>query len=143
MASGAFAQGLSDFAAGSIDWDADTIKGLLAQAGYTLNKETQSHLDDVASNRYNGTTDQTLGSKTNTIDTVNNRVELSGGSLTFPSVTIDGSDDAIGIIVYKDTGVASTSPLIVFDDSSDATPDGNNIVYTPNAEGILQLDYGA
>ena len=74
MASGAYAQGITAALAGDLDWDGDTIKVLAVSTGYTLDKETHQHLDDVSSNRYSGTTDQTLGSKSNTVDTANNRV---------------------------------------------------------------------
>ena len=143
MASGAYSKGIEQFLAGSLDWDADTIKVMAVKTGYTLNKETHEFLDDVSASRYTGTTDQTLGSKTNTIDTGNNRVELGGGAVTFSSLAISGSDDVIGFIIYKDTGVASTSPLIAFDDPTDVTPNGGDVTYTPNSEGIVQFDYGA
>lgn len=142
MASGAFAQGLLQFVRGQIAWQSDTIKAMLVKTGYTLNKNTQQFLSDVEASRYGGATDQTLGSKTEVIDTINNRVEISSGPTTWAALAQSASDDAIGVIGYKDTGTPSSSPLINFDDTNDVTPNGGDVVYTPNSEGILQLSYG-
>ena len=59
MASGAYARGLEQFAAGGIDWDADLIKVMSMKTGYSLNKETHEYADDVSASRYVGTTDKT------------------------------------------------------------------------------------
>lgn len=142
MASGGYAKGIEQAWAGSLDFDADTIKVMYAKTGFTLDKDGHNFLSDVQTHRYVGTTDQTLGSKTNTIDTVNNRVELGGGSVV-QAVTKNASDLIIFFVGYKDTGVATTSPLIWADDTANVDPNGNNVTYTPNAEGVLQFDYGA
>ena len=143
MASGAYAKGIEQHLAGSLDWDADTIKVMAAKTGATLNKDGHNFLSDVNANRYVGTTDQTAGSKTNTIDTSNDRVELNFGQVTFAAVALDGSNNVIAFITYKDTGSAATSPLIAFDDTADIIPNGTDINYTPNPEGLVQYSYGA
>lgn len=143
MASGAYAFGMSEFLAGNIDWDANTIKVMAVKTGYTQDKEAHQFLSNVSSSRYVGTTDQTLGSKTNVIDSTNNRVEISGGSVTYTAVALDGSNNVIGFIIYKDTGTPGTSALLAFDDTADIIPNGGNITYTPNVEGIIQYSYGA
>lgn len=143
MASGAYAKGIEQFLAGALDWDAQTINVMAVKTGYSLDKEAHEFYDDVSASKYVGTTDQALGSKTNTIDTTNNRVEIGGGSVTYTSVALDGANAVIAFLVYRDTGTPGTSPLIAYDDTADITPNGGNITYTPNAEGILQFSYGA
>jgi len=80
-----------------------------------------------------------------------------GNTLASQAVTADNTDDegvfdasdtnwasssitARGAVVYKSTGVASTSPLICFFDfGSDQTSSSGNFTITWNAEGILNL----
>lgn len=144
MASGAYSKGIEQALAGNIDWDANTIKVMAVKTGYSLDKESHSFLSDVSASRYTGTTDQTLSNKTNTIDTTNNRVEIGDSvGVTYSAVSLDGSNNVIGFIIYKDTGVASTSPLLAYDDTADVIPNGGDISYVPNAEGIVQFSYGA
>jgi hypothetical protein len=142
MASGLFAKGLEEMAAAGYDWEGGSIKLLLVEGTQTLNKETQQFLSDITAWRYTGTTDKALASAAISRDTVNNWIELGGAQTQWPSVTF-GTGDATAVVGYYDSGVAATSPLIFFDDVADVTPDGNNINYNPNAEGIVQLTYGA
>jgi hypothetical protein len=47
-----------------------------------------------------------------------------------------------GIVIYKDTGVASTSPLVAFIDTGTGipvTPNGGDISVAWNASGIFSL----
>lgn len=142
MASAVYAQGIADAMASH--WTTPTIKGMLAKTGYSVDKETHQHLDDVVASRYGGSTDQTLGSKTITVDTVNNRVELgSSGTLVWSALDVSGSDAGIAVILYVDTGDPATSVLMAMDDTNDVTPNSTDVTYTPNAEGIVQIDYGA
>lgn len=62
---------------------------------------------------------------------------FTNSGCTFASVT----GNTVGaVVLYKDTGTAATSPLLVFDDTGTGipvTPNGGNIVYTPNASGVF------
>jgi hypothetical protein len=61
---------------------------------------------------------------------------LDGANVTLTSVTGDQSE---AVIVFLDTGVAGTSPLVCFIDSGTGlpvTPNGGNITITWNGSGI-------
>ncbi len=120
------------FLLGDIDLVADTIKVVLVDtADYTVNISTHDFLNDVPS-----------GARVSTIT-------LSGKSVTagvfdaadgsFPSVTGDQSE---ALIIYKDTGVESTSPLILYIDQATGlavAPNGNSITLTWPSSGIFSL----
>jgi len=79
-------------------------------------------------------TPQTIGSKTFT-----NGV-FDGADVTFTAVT---GNSVEALILYVDTGVAGTSPLVAYIDTSvtglPVTPNGGNITITWNASGIFAL----
>jgi len=79
-------------------------------------------------------TPQTIGSKTFT-----NGV-FDGADVTFTAVT---GNSVEALIIYIDTGVAGTSPLVAYIDTSvtglPVTPNGGNIAITWNASGIFAL----
>ncbi len=106
----------------SVDIDTDTIKCCLVNLStdYTYSAAHQ-YKSSVTS--YSGTTDQTLGSKT-----VTNGV-FDAADATFSAVAISGTKTVAALVIYKDTGVASTSPLIAYIDGFTAvTPNGGDIV---------------
>ena len=142
MASLVFTKGLLEMASGTFDWVNDTIKVMAAKTGFTPDAETMQDLDDVSASRYVGTTDQTLSNKTAVEDDANNRVELGDSvGVTYASLAQDAANLIIGYVIYYDSTVTATSWLIAYDDANDITPDGNNVNYVPNAEGILQFGY--
>lgn len=124
MANALYDKGREGFLDGSIDWDTDTIKCVLVDAAdYTVNLSTHDFLDDVPVGARVGTP-QTLGSKTVTAGVAD------AADVTFTSVTGDPSE---AIIIWKDTGVESTSRLIAYIDTATGlpvTPNGGNITIT-------------
>lgn len=123
-----------------VDFDADTIKAQLTDATHTNDPDTHDFLNDVSGDKTSGTTDQTLSNCDAAIDAGNDQVEVTCDNITFSSVP--AGDAAGGIIVYKDTGTASTSRLIVACKfSSDVTPNGSDISVTINSEGIFKVAY--
>lgn len=118
----------------SIDLDTDTIKArLYSSSDYTVNLGTHDFINDVTA--YSGTTDQTLSNKTTTSGTFDNTADL-----TFSSVAIDGTKDATGVVLYKDTGTASTSPVICnLEFATAVTPNGGDITVAFNASGCFAL----
>lgn len=117
----------------SIDMDTDTIKVALINVAtdYTFSASHQ-YMSSVTA--YSGTTDQTLASKT-----VTNGV-FDAADSTFTAVAISGSKTVAALVIYKDTGVAATSPLIAYIDGFTAvTPNGGNIAIAWNASGIFAL----
>jgi hypothetical protein len=123
MASGLYAKGREGFLDGSIDWDTDNIKAILVDTGtYTVNLATHDNLDDVAGAARISTSGN-LASKTVT-DGV-----ADAADVTFTSVT-GASIEAI--VIYKDSGVESSSRLIAYIDTAASglpvTPNGGNII---------------
>lgn len=117
----------------SIDLDTDTIKvTILSSSDHTYSAADQ-YFSDVTD--YSGVTPQTLSNKTVTSGVFDNTADH-----TFTSVTIDGTKDVDQVIVYKDTGTPSTSPLIAyFDGFTAVTPDGGNIDLAWASGGIFAL----
>ncbi len=126
MANALYDAGRNAFARGDIVWKASggsTIKAVLVDAAdYTVNLSTHDNLDDVAAGARVGTATLTL-------------IDPSAGvcdaaDTTFTSVTGDQSE---ALVIYKDTGVESTSTLIAYIDTATGlpiTPGGGNIVVT-------------
>ena len=130
MANALYAKGKEKFLSGSIDLTTDTIKVVLVDAGvYTVNLSTDEFFNDIAS----VIATATLGTKT-----VTNGV-FDAADATFS--TVSGAQSEI-LVIYKDTGVASTSPLIAYFDTATGlpvTPNGGDITITWNASGIFAL----
>lgn len=135
MANGFYTAFFDRLADGDFDWENDTIKAVLVDtADYTVNLSTHDYLDDVAGGARVATA--TLASKTNT-----NGV-LDAADSTFTAATGDVSE---AVILYKDTGVESTSFLICYIDTSTGlpvTPNGGDITITWNngANKIINLN---
>lgn len=132
MASALYDKGREGFLDGSIDWDTNTIKVVLVDAAdYTVNLSTHDNLDDVAAGARVATA--TLGTKTVTAGVAD------AADTTFTAVTGDPSE---ALVIYKDTGVESTSRLIAYIDTATGlpvTPNGGDVVVAWNASGIFKL----
>lgn len=111
------------FLEGSIDLTTDTIKVVLVDAAdYTVDTAADDYLDDIAAAARVATA--TLASKTTT-DGV-----FDAADVTFSAVSGDESE---ALVIYKDTGVESTSPLIAYLDTVTGlpvTPSGGDISVT-------------
>lgn len=132
MANAIYPKAKQKFLDALIDMPTDTIKIALIDTGvYTYNSADEFW--SSASAAEVGTS-VTLASKTIT-DGV-----FDADNVTFTSVT-GASVEAL--IIYKDTGSAATSPLIMYIDVAASglpvTPNGNNIDVQFNASGIFAL----
>lgn len=133
MPHGLYADGREGFLAGDIDWDANVIKAVLVDG--TL------HTPDLATHTY--LSDIPVGARVAT-------------SLAFFSKTVtDGVADAANayfaavsgnparwVVIYKDTGVASTSRLIAcIDPQNTITFNGNDVTvaWSDLADRIFKL----
>lgn len=109
------------FGKAEINWLSDTIKISIVR-GYTYNS-AHNYLSDVTGAGGTLVATATLASKT-----------LSNGYFDAADVTytaVSAGAAATSVIIYKDTGTASTSRLIVFFDTMTGlpvTPDGGDIV---------------
>jgi len=135
--------GLNAFANKEIDWDTDDIRAILISPDYTADFDAHDMLNDViAGDRYGAGPEAAVAIPTRGYTTAAGIiVRLTGGAVTFPSVALHEAQDVVSILVYYHTGVESTSNLLALDTLvGDVTPDGNNIVWTPSASGIIVLD---
>ena len=116
MANTFYALGAEKILSGDIDLITDTIKVILVKNTYPQNLTTDEFLDDVDPYRLN--TDQTLGSKSVALGV------FDAGDATWTAVT--AGDTSEGVVIYKDTGSAATSPLIAYIDTITGFPLATN-----------------
>lgn len=92
------------FLEGNIDWINDTIKCCIVTSAYTLNASLHAHYQDLG------------GAVINSPVTLTSKSTAGGAAdaadVTFPAVGAGTVVDAI--VVYKDTGSPSTSPLLAY-----------------------------
>ncbi len=117
---------------GQINWLTDNIKVVLVDsADYTVNTATHEFLSDIPSAGRVATSANLTG-KTATGGVAD------ANDVTFPSVTGDVSES---LVIYKDTGTDTTSPLIAYIDTATGlavTPNGGDItVIWPNDSGRI------
>jgi hypothetical protein len=124
MANALFDKARQRFLEGQFNWNTDTIKAVLVDTGtYTANLSAHEYLADVGAGARISTSGAFTGKST------------TGGAadandVTFTTVT-GASIEAI--IIYKDTGVDATSPLIAYIDTATGlpiTPNGGDIIVT-------------
>lgn len=125
MASALFGKGREGFLNADIDWAADNIKCVLVDTGtYTVNIDTHQFHSDLSGIV---ATSGNFASKTSTLGVAD------AADVTFTAVS---GATVEAIVIYKDTGVSSTSPLIAYIDNFTAvTPNGGDIT--------VQWDAGA
>lgn len=111
MASLIFNRALELWARGSIDFDTDTFKVMLTTSAYTEDKDAHDFRNDIT-NEVSGT-GYTAGGNTATVtvtlDTANDRVDISLGGTTWPTSTIT----ARKAVYYKARGGASSADEVI------------------------------
>lgn len=134
MASLIFNRALEQWAKGTIDFDTDTFKVMLTTSSYSENKDTHDYRDDVT-NEVTGT-GYTAGGNTVTVtvtlDTANDRVDISLGGTTWTTSTIT----ARKAVYCKSRGGASSADEIIAvnDFGSDVITSGGT--FTLNASTL-------
>lgn len=130
MASGLYDKGREGFLDGSIDWDTHDIRVILVDNGnYSVNLSTHANLTDVP-----------VGARVSTSGSLTGKTVTAGVAdatdVTFTAVTGNSIES---IVIYKHTGVESTSRLIAYVDSA-----SSGLPATPNGQDItIQWDNGA
>lgn len=123
MANGMYVKGIEALMQAGINLVSDTIKVTLVDAAdYTVDLAAHDFINDVPAGARVATA--TLASKS-----------VTGGAfdaadVTFPTVTGDPSE---ALVIWKDTGVESTSPVIMYIDTATGlgvTPNGGDITVT-------------
>lgn len=137
MADGLYTRGLQQFATSNIDWENDTIKVIFLSTSHTFDFTGDNYLSDISGDRASGTTDLTLSNASANIDTGNTRVEFDADNPSDSNIT--ASTDKFAL--YKDTGNASTSPLICGIEFTEGTlsPVDGTLQITVNAEGFFSI----
>lgn len=126
---------------GRINWASDTIKVALVGAGYTPNQDTHDYWDDIVANEVSGagytTGGATLGAKTINYNGTTNTLTLDD---TADVVWSNSTITARYAIIYKSTGVASTSPILGYIDfGENKISENGNFTIAWNANGIFTL----
>jgi hypothetical protein len=129
MASFTTNRGSLDLQSNVIVWASDTMKARLVASSFTPDKD-----NTVMTGYTTIGTDQTLGSKTRTEDTTNDRIVYDAADPTWTAVTIGST---VGwVVVYKFvTNDADSVPLFVLD-VTDTPTNGGDISVSFSANGI-------
>ena len=115
-----------------------TLKGAFMATSYTQNQETHQFWSDISASIASGTTVRTISGAAINVDTTNNRVEIDFTDPTETPVTATTNQ----FVLYMDTGVAATSPLIACGAlTTTLSPVGGTLTLTVNAEGLAAISY--
>ena len=128
---------------GSINWGTgsggDTIKVMLVDNTYTPNQDTHDFKNDIIGEVVGtgyAAGGAVLGSKSSSYNSGTNTWTFDAGDTVWPGSTLT----ARYAILYKDTGVASTSPLIGYVDFGiDVPSTGGPFTITWDSSGIITI----
>lgn len=132
---------VSATAARRFDWVTDTIKTTLHTSLYVPNVDTHDFADDLTNEVATGggytTGGVTLASKTLTYDSVSNTVRLDAADAAW---TFTVSKTMRYAVVWKDTGVAASSPLLGYVDfGADESSSGTFTLQWDATDGVLRM----
>jgi hypothetical protein len=132
---------VSTTAARRVDWVTDTIKVALVTSTYTPNQDTHDFFDDITNELATATGytagGVTLGTKSTVYDSASNTTRMIAASASW---TFSASKTMRYAIIYKDTGVAGTSPLLGYVDfGSDQTTSGVFTINWDATDGTLRM----
>ncbi|MBT3239371.1 MAG: hypothetical protein HON98_02585 [Chloroflexi bacterium] len=124
---------------GEINLLTDTIKVALVGSGYTADKDADEFFDDI-SNEVSGTGytagGKVLSNKGITVEDANDLASFDADDPTWTVSTVT----ARAAVLYKDTGLASTSPLIAYIDfGQDFSKAGADFTIQWDSAGIFYL----
>lgn len=128
MANALYAKGKEKILAAAINFPSDTIKVALVNNSYAQNLAVDEFYSDIST--YVVDTPETLASKTTTAGV------FDAADATF--VAVAGGSTCEAVVIYKDTGVAGTSPLIAYLDVITGFP-----LATNGGDITIQWDAGA
>lgn len=148
MANAMYGKGRNKFARGDIKWLAtggDTFKVfLIDSASYTPVMDTHEFLSDVASGSRKGNSGGNTIASAPTLTLIDPVLGVcDANNVTFTGVPV--GDPLEYILIFKSTGVESTSPLIALIDTASSglpvTPNGGDIVisWDDGANKIFKL----
>lgn len=123
-----------------VNFASDTLKVALFVAAYTPNIDNDDYYDDIITHELAAgdgyaAGGATLANQAVAYDTANNWSKLTCDN---PSWTFTVAKQFAWAALYKDTGVAATSPLVSYWDLGNASRSGP-FALTINSDGLLQL----
>jgi hypothetical protein len=123
MANALYDTGRNAFLNGNLSWGSHTFKVVLLSSGYTVNLSSHQYLSSV-----------TAGARVATSSALTTLLPGAGiadaSDITFTAVT---GSTVTQFVIYRDTGVESTSQLVAFFDTAvnlPITPNGGDISIT-------------
>ena len=128
MANAWYRKGAEKVLRAQVNFDTDTIKARLVKNTYAQNLSTDEFISSVTA--ITGSTDQTLAN-TSVTDGA-----FDADDITFTAVPAGETSE--GVVIYKDTGVAGTSPLLMYIDTITGFP-----LATNGGNVVIQWDNGA
>lgn len=131
---------LGDTSITPINLKTDTIKLALVTSSYTPSADNHDFFDDVSANEVSASGTYSAGGATLTVTTSQDNTDDEGvfdaTDVSFTSFT----GTFRYAVIYKSTGVNSTSPLIcLIDFGSDVSAFAGTVTITFAAEGILNI----
>jgi hypothetical protein len=124
MANALYDKARERFLTGQLNWSSNTIKAVLVTSSiYTVNLTSHEFLADIGPSARIATSSAFSGKTT------------TGGAADANDVTFTSVSGAVvnAIVLYYDTGVEGTSPLIAYIDTATGlpiTPNGGDIIVT-------------
>lgn len=117
---------------------AGTVKAALMTTSYTFDADTHAFYSDLtgeASGTGYTAGGQAVDNLTITQDNTNDRANIDFDDEVFSTVTVTNVD---AYVLYKDTGTASTSPLIAYIEFTEGAQSiaAGNFTVTPPAAGV-------
>ena len=137
MASAFFNTAFREFMLANIELIDDTINYAFMKSSWTPNIDTEDYYDDVSAHVAGGSSVAALGGKTLTVDTTNDLVYFDATDLSLSNQTF--SDASNKILIYRSTGVASTSQLICYIEITSIQPVAGTVAVTWAAGGLFSL----
>lgn len=134
MANALYGKGKEKLLTAAINLSTDTIKAALLSSAYTPNLSTDEFYSTISANTLN--TPFTLTGKAITLGV------FDADNVTYTAVTAGATAKAV--VIYKDTGVSATSPLLAYIDTITGFPLATNggdiqIVWDSGAYKIFSL----
>lgn len=128
-----------DAAKGAVNVESDTIKVMLVTSLYTFDPDSHSFKNDVT-NEVIGTGytagGRTIANLAVVKDNMNDKAVINGDNVLWSTVTLT----ARGAVVYKDTGISSTSPLLMYIDfGQDEAVAEDEFLLNWLADGVFQI----
>lgn len=131
---------LGDTSVSPVNLKTDTIKLALLTSSYTPSQDNDDFFDDVSANEVAASGSYSAGGVTLTVTTSQDNTDNEGVFDATDVVITSFTGTARYAVIYKSTGVGSTSPLIcLIDFGSNQSASSGNFTITFAAEGILNL----